>query len=100
MEGLIIRFPRKKPFCFENEVEKQFETYIFGELLKSYWYQGKEAPFYFYRDQDQNEVDLLIETADTLYPIEIKKVPCLQEKAARVLSQSPSLEKREERFSL
>lgn len=50
-----------------------FETYIFGELLKSYWHQGKEAPFYFYRDQDQNEVDLLIETADALYPIEIKK---------------------------
>lgn len=50
-----------------------FETFVFSELLKSYWHQGKDAPFYFYRDTQQNEVDLIIETADKLYPIEIKK---------------------------
>jgi hypothetical protein len=32
-----------------------------------------DIPFYFYRDRDGNEIDLLIEEGGTLYPIEIKK---------------------------
>ncbi|MBM3579529.1 MAG: ATP-binding protein [Alphaproteobacteria bacterium] len=49
------------------------ETYIFTEILKSYWHHGLEPHFYYYRDTDQKEIDLIIETADTLYPIEFKK---------------------------
>ena len=37
------------------------ETYMLTEILKSYWHNGKAAHFYFYRDRDQKEVDLLIE---------------------------------------
>ncbi len=49
------------------------ETWIIVELLKSYWYKGLQAPFYYYRDKDQKEVDLLIVQAGTMYPVEIKK---------------------------
>jgi len=49
------------------------ETYIISELLKSYWYNGMQSHFYFYRDKDQKEIDLLIEQNNKLYPIEIKK---------------------------
>lgn len=49
------------------------ETYVFTEILKSYWHNGKEAYFNFYRDKDDREVDLIIEQNNTLYPIEIKK---------------------------
>ncbi len=49
------------------------ETYLFSEILKSYWHQGKSAYFYYYRDMDQKEIDLLIEQGDILYPIEFKK---------------------------
>ena len=49
------------------------ETYIFTEILKSYWHNGLEPNFYYYRDTDQKEIDLVIETAETLYPIEFKK---------------------------
>ena len=49
------------------------ETYIFTEILKSYWHNGKEAYFYFYRDKDQKEIDLIIEQDNTLYPVEFKK---------------------------
>lgn len=49
------------------------ETWVVSEILKSYWHNGREAPLYFYRDTDQQEVDLLIESADALYPVEIKK---------------------------
>lgn len=49
------------------------ETYLFSEILKSYWHNGKEPHFYYYRDKDQNEIDLVIETSDTFYPVEFKK---------------------------
>jgi len=49
------------------------ESYVLIEILKSYWHQGQSAYFYYYRDSDQKEIDLLIEQGDTLYPIEFKK---------------------------
>jgi predicted AAA+ superfamily ATPase len=49
------------------------ETWVVSELLKSYWYNGRTPYFYFYRDKDQKEIDLIIEQDNTLYPIEIKK---------------------------
>lgn len=49
------------------------ETWAVSEIFKSYWHNGREAPLYFYRDADQQEVNLIVESADTLYPVEIKK---------------------------
>jgi hypothetical protein len=49
------------------------ETWVVAELLKSYWHNGLEAPFYFYRDRDGREIDLLIVRDNVLYPLEIKK---------------------------
>ncbi len=49
------------------------ETWVIAELLKSYWYHGKTPNFYFYRDKDQKEIDLLIEQDNLLHPVEIKK---------------------------
>lgn len=49
------------------------ETYVFTEILKSYWHNAKEPNIYFYRDKDGKEIDFLLETNNTLYPIEVKK---------------------------
>jgi len=50
-----------------------FETFVFGEILKSYYNDGiVKPPLYYYRDKDKNEIDLLILDGDILYPIEIK----------------------------
>ena len=49
------------------------ETWIMGELLKSWWHNGLRAPFYYYRDKDQKEIDLLIIKDGTVYPVEFKK---------------------------
>ena len=49
------------------------ETFIFTEILKSYWHNGKRAPLYYYRDKDKKEIDLLIVQDDVLYPLEFKK---------------------------
>lgn len=50
-----------------------FETWVVTELLKSYWHNGKQAPFYYFRNKDQREVDVLIERDGVLYPVECKK---------------------------
>jgi uncharacterized protein len=50
-----------------------FETFVVGEILKSYLNSGKKAPLYYYRDKDQKEIDLILFENDTLHPIEIKK---------------------------
>lgn len=50
-----------------------FESFVFSEILKSYYNDGiVKPPLYYYRDTDKNEIDLLIEKGDYLYPIEIK----------------------------
>lgn len=50
-----------------------FESFVFTEILKSYYNDGiVKPPLYYYRDADKNEIDLLIENGDTLHPIEIK----------------------------
>jgi predicted AAA+ superfamily ATPase len=50
-----------------------FETYVFAEILKSYWHNGKDPLIYFYRDSDQREIDFVFESSGTLYPVEVKK---------------------------
>lgn len=50
-----------------------FETYVVSEILKSYWHNGIEPRIYFYRDNNQKEVDILIEENGKIYPIEVKK---------------------------
>jgi len=49
------------------------ETWIMSEILKSWWHNGLKAPFYFYRDKDRKEIDLLIVQDGTVYPLEFKK---------------------------
>jgi len=53
-----------------------FESLVISEILKSYANDGVlDPPLYFFRDKEQNEIDLLIQRDQTLYPIEIKKLP-------------------------
>jgi len=50
-----------------------FESFVFTEILKSYYNDGiVRPPLFYYRDKDTHEIDLLIEDGHTLYPIEIK----------------------------
>ncbi|MDR1040839.1 MAG: ATP-binding protein [Deltaproteobacteria bacterium] len=50
-----------------------FETWVMGELLKGWLGNGLRPPFYYYRDKDQKEIDLLIIQDGTAYPLECKK---------------------------
>lgn len=48
-----------------------FETYIVGEIIKSYIFRGKQPPIYYLRDKEGHEVDLVIEE-NGLHLVEIK----------------------------
>jgi predicted AAA+ superfamily ATPase len=51
-----------------------FESFVISEILKSYANDGVlDPPLYFFRDKEQNEIDLLVQRDQILYPIEIKK---------------------------
>lgn len=63
-----------------------FESWCFAEILKSYRNAGKRPAFYFYRDFDQVEIDLIIEQDGVLYPVEFKKSSDPGRSAARHFS--------------
>lgn len=48
------------------------ENLVISEFLKNQFNRGFEAGLYFYRDSNQNEVDLLFKSGNQLIPIEIK----------------------------
>jgi predicted AAA+ superfamily ATPase len=53
-----------------------FETFVIGEIIKSWANKNGVTPnmnFYFLRDKDGNEIDLIIKRNGALYPVEIKK---------------------------
>jgi hypothetical protein len=50
-----------------------FESFVFAEILKSYYNDGiATPPLYYYRDTDKNEIDLIVDNGDFLHPVEIK----------------------------
>ncbi|VAW65029.1 ATPase [hydrothermal vent metagenome] len=72
------------------------ETYMISEILKSYWHNARQANFYFYRDHEQKEVDLLIEQDNMIYPVEFKKTAT---PALSVLKNFPVLKKLDKKIA-
>lgn len=67
---LAIREPRElERHPLRGEI---FENFVVSELAKSSWHQGEAPRHWFYRDQRQLEVDLLIERPGELVAVEVK----------------------------
>lgn len=49
-----------------------FESWVIGEVFKTWWNEGKQPRLFFYRDVNQKEIDLLIDRNGQLFPFEIK----------------------------
>jgi len=73
LASYLTKWPSADALEAGSQAGAMLETWLLAEILKSYWHNGLEAPFYYYRDTDQREIDLLIESGDTLYPVEFKK---------------------------
>lgn len=49
------------------------ENFAVSEIIKSYSNNLRHASFWYYRDKEQHEIDLIIEEDGKLHPIEVKK---------------------------
>ncbi len=49
-----------------------FETFVVMGIVKSWPHNGRKPDFCFYRDSDQNEIDLLIRCQNRFFPGEIR----------------------------
>lgn len=49
-----------------------FENFIFNEVAKAFYNNGQTPPLFFWRDNAQHEIDLLLNVGGQLQPIEIK----------------------------
>jgi len=56
-----------------------FETFILSELLKARMNKGERPGFFFWRDSNGNEVDVIEEQSGKLRPIEIKSGQTIQQ---------------------
>lgn len=50
-----------------------FETFVFTEILKSFYNAGRKPDIFYFRNTDGQEVDFLLYRDNKLYPIEVKK---------------------------
>lgn len=64
-----------------------FETYCVNEIIKGFKNNNRKAEFYYYRDNHQNEIDLVILENGILYPIEIKQTMNPNASNAKAFSQ-------------
>lgn len=62
------------------------ENFVVSEIAKSYYNSGREPFFYYYRDKDMKEIDLVMEGDGKLYPMEIKKTATPSAKTTGVFS--------------
>ncbi len=64
-----------------------FETWVVSEIVKSFLNAGQSVrDLYYYRDADQKEIDLVMETGRVIYPVEIKMSARPDRNMARVFN--------------
>ena len=69
----LTKWPTPETLANGAKAGNIFETFVVSEIVKSYLNAGIiNPPLYFYRDKDKKEIDLIIEEAEKIYPIEIK----------------------------
>ncbi|HCJ11658.1 MAG: hypothetical protein A2Y14_00150 [Verrucomicrobia bacterium GWF2_51_19] len=49
-----------------------FENLVFSETYKFFYAQGKQPPVFFWRNQSGVEIDMIIERAEGIIPVEVK----------------------------
>lgn len=90
----LTRWPSADTIRTGAQAGQFFETYIISEIVKSFFNAGIIRPdLYFYRDKDKREIDLIIQDARTLYPVEINMTAAPTTKMAKNFRLIPELAK-------
>ncbi|HBI21831.1 MAG TPA: AAA family ATPase [Legionella sp.] len=72
LASYLMDFRDKKELGYSPMRGHLFENFVILELLKNRLHRGIEPSMYFYRDNNQREVDLILKSGTQLLPIEIK----------------------------
>jgi predicted AAA+ superfamily ATPase len=92
-----LRYPNSETLAAGPSQGAVFETFVIAEFLKQKANLNLDINLYFYRDSNQNEIDLVVESADSSSLYEIKLNSTVQPKHYRQLTrlkdhfQNPSL---------
>ena len=68
----LLGIESAEQLAFDKMRGHLFENLIVVELLKRRLNEGKESNLYFYRDSNQNEVDILVNNGSSLDAVEVK----------------------------
>jgi len=63
------------------------ENYVISEIIKGYFNCGKMPLFFYFRNKDNKEIDLLWEANGAVFPLEIKKTSNPDARLIQVFSQ-------------
>lgn len=69
--GWLLGFASPQTLQESHLKERLFQNFVIMELRKSWIHNGKRADFYFYRDSNFREIDLLIKNGNVYHPIAI-----------------------------
>lgn len=68
----LLGIQQAKQFPFHPQTGALFENFILSEMIKARYNKGKAGNLFFWRDNTGHEIDVLIESGNELYPVEIK----------------------------
>ncbi len=75
LASYLAKYPNSEILRESSYAGHIFETFVVSEIIKSFTNNGLNASnyLYYYRDNNDREIDLIIDYNNKLYPIEIKK---------------------------
>ena len=68
----LAKIPTKDSLQFSAFAGAYFENYVMNQFKIKYQLSSLEPSIFYYRDKDQKEVDIVLETFDGLTPLEVK----------------------------
>ncbi len=74
--------------------EEIFETFIVNEFLKRRLHFGNRENIYYFRDNNNNEIDLVVDTGYGPVPVEIKSVQTINNNFFKGLDYFSRLQKK------
>ena len=72
LAAYLSLWPSSETLKVGNMSGAYFENFVVNQIVKKFSYMSQSPNVFYYRDIDQKEIDLILETHDGLTPLEIK----------------------------
>lgn len=85
LAAYLAKWPTPETLMTGAAAPAFLENYAVTEILKSYLHHGQQPPMFYYRNHDQKELDIVLVTNQTLYPMDVKRTASVDRRTARSL---------------